>query len=676
MTGRDPRAAGTSLTRQPHRAIQTVGNYKLGKTLGEGTFGKVKVGIHTPTGEKVAIKILEKSRIKVADDVRRVTREIKILKETNSNRNVVRLYEVIDSPRTIYLITEIADGGELFDYIVSHRKIQEKKAKKLFLQLCHGMEYLHGMKVTHRDLKPENLLLQSSAQGWIIKIVDFGLSHRSDGSTQWPEGKDEYLKTACGSPCYAAPEMIAGKRYLGSKADIWSMGVILFAMCCGHLPFEDKDTSVLYKKILGGSYTLSPWLSEDVKDLLQRILNTDPSARLTIGEIKSHAWLKGEGKGAQLSAAVQAELEEETLRMMVGMGYNQQQALTAVKLNQHNCLTTTYHLLMKRGERENDRRILELARSPLPNAAATSPAPVHAPSCTISTISTAAASTISSITHGPATTGGATGAACSSTQQGEGIVERVKCAGLRTRPMTAAPKVGAAVSGGALHRPGPVVPTLPLERLYLTQGQGQSHGRGKGKVSEQVQKAIQRHRPNTARPASSVRPWRPHTARISHRTGCVSMSLTARARNKAGSSSGVPRVIQGVPCRAERVQAIQQAKAQIMREMKASGADERNYGTKLSCTAAPAADGWGKAFNTSRQAKSGVRPYHGKANANASKGRGGDRPLWGQGDSHQGQWYGVSITRAPIANATQGRFQHAKGAYTPHHNTAAATVPH
>lgn len=234
---------------------KTVGHYILGKSVGEGTFGKVKIGTHVITGEKVAVKILEKSRIIEVADVRRVTREIKILKR-NRHRNIIQLFEVLDTPTTIYLIMEHADGGEMFDYIVAHQRVEEKLAAMFFHQIVDGAEYLHQMEVTHRDLKPENLLLQSSSEGWLIKIVDFGLSNTHEGG--------KALKTACGSPCYAPPEMIAGKKYSGPKADVWSMGVILFALVCGYLPFENSNTAMLYKKILAGDYKTPDFVSSEV----------------------------------------------------------------------------------------------------------------------------------------------------------------------------------------------------------------------------------------------------------------------------------------------------------------------------------------------------------------------------------------------------------------------------
>ena len=178
----------------------------LGKAIGEGTFGKVKLAVHLPTGEKVAVKILEKNRIKEQADVRRVNREIKILKKS-AHKNVIQLYEVLDTQNSIYLIMENCEGGEMFQYIVQHSHVPEPQACKFFHQIIDGVEALHKSEVTHRDLKPENLLLKASKNGWLVKIVDFGLSNTHDGG--------KLLGTACGSPCYAAPEMIAGKKYVG-----------------------------------------------------------------------------------------------------------------------------------------------------------------------------------------------------------------------------------------------------------------------------------------------------------------------------------------------------------------------------------------------------------------------------------------------------------------------------
>ena len=174
---------------------------------------------------------------------------------------------------------EYASGGELFDYIVANTRLKEKEACKYFQQIIQGVEYLHKLGIVHRDLKPENLLIDHEKN---IKLVDFGLSNT------YEEG--ETLKTACGSPCYAAPEMIAGERYHGSRVDVWSCGVILYAMICGYLPFEDPDTAKLYKKILRGDFTIPKFVSQMGRDLMKKVLNTDPNSRFTTDEIKKHPW--------------------------------------------------------------------------------------------------------------------------------------------------------------------------------------------------------------------------------------------------------------------------------------------------------------------------------------------------------------------------------------------------
>ena len=229
---------------------------------------------------QVAVKILEKNKILDVADVERVQREIHILKIVR-HPCVVQLYEIIETQGKLYLIMEFATGGELFDYIVQHQRVKEREACKFFQNIISGVEYISRLNVVHRDLKPENLLLDFDKQ---IKLVDFGLSNT------YKQG--ELLKTACGSPCYAAPEMIAGKKYNGTNVDIWSCGVILFALICGYLPFEDPVTSNLYKKILSADFELPKFVSEEAKDLIHKILNTDPETRYKISDIQQHPWFK------------------------------------------------------------------------------------------------------------------------------------------------------------------------------------------------------------------------------------------------------------------------------------------------------------------------------------------------------------------------------------------------
>ena len=328
--------------------VKSIGHYYIGKTIGEGTFGKVKLGTHSLTGEKVAIKILEKERIKDAADVERVAREIHIL-QLIRHPDIIQLYEIIETPKLLYLIMEYASGGELFDYIVAHTRVEETVACRFFQQIVAGIEYIGKLGIVHRDLKPENLLLDHEK---CIKIVDFGL-----GNT-YKSG--EKLKTACGSPCYAAPEMIAGKEYNGVEVDIWSCGIILFALVNGYLPFEDPNTSELYKKILSETPKCGEFVSEECQDLILRILAKNPEERYTIDDIRSHPWYRQVSQ--QINPGIIVGLhrmswDTEVLRYCEELGFSEEITSGSLEANKHNQATTSYYLLLKKKIREGGRLV-------------------------------------------------------------------------------------------------------------------------------------------------------------------------------------------------------------------------------------------------------------------------------------------------------------------------------
>ena len=261
-----------------------IGNYLIKKTLGQGTFGKVKLGVYLPTEEKVAIKILEKDRIIEKDDEIRVKREFDMLALFN-HPNVILVAEIFESTDSFYSVMEYCEGGELFNYIVKNRRLSDEESAFFFYQLINGLEYIHSLGIVHRDLKPENLLLTNEH---LLKIIDFGLSN------YFEKDQKELLSTPCGSPCYASPEMVGGKKYNGFKIDIWSSGIILYAMLCGYLPFEDKDNDILFEKILECKFYFPKYISKNAKDLMEKILVTDPDKRISIAEIKNHPfYLKG-----------------------------------------------------------------------------------------------------------------------------------------------------------------------------------------------------------------------------------------------------------------------------------------------------------------------------------------------------------------------------------------------
>ena len=319
-----------------------IGNYILGKKLGQGTFGIVVLGKHEITGESVAIKILDKEKIVRESDKTRLEREIRIMKIMYHN-NIVHLYQVIENTKELFLIMEYISGKELFDYIINKRHLDEFESCKFYQQIISGIEYLGKTKVAHRDLKPENLLLDSKKN---IKIVDFGLSN-----TYF---QNELLSTACGSPCYAAPEMLSGEKYSGINIDIWSSGIVLYAMLCGYLPFEDNDNPKLYKKIIKGAFETPEFLSASAVDLLHRILNVDPQKRYTIAQIKEHPWFNQINPKINMSEGLLIDnyiipFDEEIINKMVNeYSYNEQQIKVNLLFNKHNHITATYFLILKK----------------------------------------------------------------------------------------------------------------------------------------------------------------------------------------------------------------------------------------------------------------------------------------------------------------------------------------
>lgn len=256
----------------------SIGNYLLGDTLGVGTFGKVKIAVHQLTRHKVAVKILNREKIKSLDVVGKIRREIQNLKLFR-HPHIIKLYQVISTPTDIFMVMEYVSGGELFDYIVKNGKLKEYEARRFFQQMISGVDYCHRHMIVHRDLKPENLLLDRYLN---VKIADFGLSNMmTDG---------EFLRTSCGSPNYAAPEVISGKLYAGPEVDIWSCGVILYALLCGTLPFDDEHVPTLFKKIKSGLFHMPEYLNKAVVSLLVHMLHVDPLKRASIKDIREHTW--------------------------------------------------------------------------------------------------------------------------------------------------------------------------------------------------------------------------------------------------------------------------------------------------------------------------------------------------------------------------------------------------
>ncbi|KAK4530461.1 hypothetical protein CCYA_CCYA04G1318 [Cyanidiococcus yangmingshanensis] len=276
-----------------------IGPYSLGRTLGVGSTGKVKLGVHVETGELVAIKVIRKEFLERKESLKKkMQREIAVMKLCD-HPHVLRLLEVFETNTHLFLVTEYADGGELFDYLVKRGSLEPDEARHFFRQIIEGVDYCHQRYIVHRDLKPENLLLDKEHR---IKIADFGMA------SMLPPGS--MLETSCGSPHYAAPEIISGEMYSGFESDVWSCGVILYALVTGKLPFDDDNLQRLLQKVRCGLYHLPSYLPPQLRSLIHCMLTVDPKRRITVDGIKAHPWFLGKNDKSSELDRVESPVNE------------------------------------------------------------------------------------------------------------------------------------------------------------------------------------------------------------------------------------------------------------------------------------------------------------------------------------------------------------------------------
>ncbi|KAK7265298.1 hypothetical protein RJT34_32916 [Clitoria ternatea] len=263
---------------------KNIGKYRLGRTIGEGAFSKVKLAVNVNNGQQVAIKVIDKLMIMENNLNYQVKREIRTMKLLD-HPNIVRIHEVIGTKTKIYIVMEYVSGGQLLDRMSYTGRLNECEARKLFQQLIDAMDYCHNKGVYHRDVKAENLLLDSKGN---LKVSDFGLSAL--------EKPNDVLNTRCGSPCYVAPELLLSRGYDGAAADVWSCGVILYELLAGSLPFEDQNLMSLYGKICKAEYKCPPWFTQSQKKLIAKILQPRPGKRITIPDIIEDEWFQTDYK--------------------------------------------------------------------------------------------------------------------------------------------------------------------------------------------------------------------------------------------------------------------------------------------------------------------------------------------------------------------------------------------
>ncbi|XP_036113508.1 serine/threonine-protein kinase SIK2 [Molossus molossus] len=329
--------------RHLQRGPVRVGFYDIEGTLGKGNFAVVKLGRHRITKTEVAIKIIDKSQLD-AVNLEKIYREVQIMKMLD-HPHIIKLYQVMETKNMLYLVTEYAKNGEIFDYLANHGRLNESEARRKFWQILSAVDYCHGRKIVHRDLKAENLLLDNNMN---IKIADFGFGNFFKSG--------ELLATWCGSPPYAAPEVFEGQQYEGPQLDIWSMGVVLYVLVCGALPFDGPTLPILRQRVLEGRFRIPYFMSEDCEHLIRRMLVLDPSKRLTIAQIKEHKWMLIEvpvqrpilyPQGQENEPSI-GEFNEQVLRLMHSLGIDQQKTIESLQNKSYNHFAAIYYLLVER----------------------------------------------------------------------------------------------------------------------------------------------------------------------------------------------------------------------------------------------------------------------------------------------------------------------------------------
>ncbi|XP_057408042.1 serine/threonine-protein kinase SIK3 isoform X4 [Balaenoptera acutorostrata] len=332
-----------------------IGYYEIDRTIGKGNFAVVKRATHLVTKAKVAIKIIDKTQLD-EENLKKIFREVQIMKML-CHPHIIRLYQVMETERMIYLVTEYASGGEIFDHLVAHGRMAEKEARRKFKQIVAAVYFCHCRNIVHRDLKAENLLLDANLN---IKIADFGFSNLFTPG--------QLLKTWCGSPPYAAPELFEGKEYDGPKVDIWSLGVVLYVLVCGALPFDGSTLQNLRARVLSGKFRIPFFMSTECEHLIRHMLVLDPNKRLSMEQICKHKWMKlGDADPSfdrliaecqQLKEERQMDpLNEDVLLAMEDMGLDKERTLQSLRSDAYDHYSAIYSLLCDRHKRHKTLRV-------------------------------------------------------------------------------------------------------------------------------------------------------------------------------------------------------------------------------------------------------------------------------------------------------------------------------
>ncbi|XP_044769249.1 serine/threonine-protein kinase SIK1 isoform X1 [Neomonachus schauinslandi] len=336
-------AAPVGSSQGQHKPLR-VGFYDVERTLGKGNFAVVKLARHRVTKTQVAIKIIDKTRLD-SSNLEKIYREVQIMKLLN-HPHIIKLYQVMETKDMLYIVTEFAKNGEMFDYLTSNGHLSEHEARRKFWQILSAVDYCHNHHIVHRDLKTENLLLDGSMD---IKLADFGFGNFYKAG--------EPLSTWCGSPPYAAPEVFEGKEYEGPQLDIWSLGVVLYVLVCGSLPFDGPNLPALRQRVLEGRFRIPFFMSQDCETLIRRMLVVDPTKRITIAQIRQHRWMQAEPSVPRQACPAFSALsynsnlghyDEQVLGIMHSLGIDRQRTVESLQNSSYNHFAAIYYLLVER----------------------------------------------------------------------------------------------------------------------------------------------------------------------------------------------------------------------------------------------------------------------------------------------------------------------------------------
>uniref|UniRef100_A0A8C7PZC1 non-specific serine/threonine protein kinase n=1 Tax=Oncorhynchus mykiss TaxID=8022 RepID=A0A8C7PZC1_ONCMY len=349
------RSPGSQPNHTHGRPLQ-VGFYEIIRTLGKGNFAVVKLARHKVTKTQVAIKIIDKTRLNPSN-LEKIYREVQIMKLLN-HPHIIKLYQVMETKDMLYIVTEYAKNGEMFDYLTSNGRMSEDEARKKFWQILMAVDYCHRHHIVHRDLKTENLLLDTNMN---VKLADFGFGNFYNSG--------EPLSTWCGSPPYAAPEVFEGKEYEGPQLDIWSLGVVLYVLVCGSLPFDGPSLPALRQRVTEGRFRIPFYMSQDCENLIRKMLVVDPTKRISVAQIKQHRWMLADptAPNQTLSMALPltdynsnlGDYSEPVLGIMQSLGIDRQRTIESLLSSSYNHFSAIYYLLL---ERDREHRALQLSR--------------------------------------------------------------------------------------------------------------------------------------------------------------------------------------------------------------------------------------------------------------------------------------------------------------------------